>query len=125
MKRLAVLALILALAVGVYAQDTSSGLFKGLQVSYTAMSWIDLGTTYLAVSVNGGYTEKNPIARAYIRYPAATIALQLASDLAVHGLGGMVYRQSKPMGYAFVGALWIVRAYVLWHNFKQLKAGSR
>lgn len=99
-------------------------LFFSLKVNYSAMSWADFGMTTVGLN-RLNLAEANPIARGYVEKPGAAVAILLLSDLSVHIYGDWLYKKNKTAAYIFMGALTLVRAYVLYENVRAIQRCAR
>lgn len=115
MKKILILVLLLALTSSITASDS---LFKTFQLSYVAGNYLDWGLTRYSLSI--GFTEVGPIARLYMEEPALSFAIYTGVNILTYKLTSILYKQNKTLGWITIIALNCVKAFVLYHNMREI-----
>lgn len=117
---------VLAAPLRAELEAPKSSVMFSLKTSYTAISWGDFAMTTTALArYRDRISEANPIARAYIEKPGLAVACMLLSDIAVHLYGDWLYKKNKTAAYVVLGALVLVRAYVMYQNARTSQRFAR
>jgi hypothetical protein len=122
MRKLLIFLILLGL-FGLMVRGETNGdldLFKGLQINYQVMSWVDYGFTVVALD-RYEVREANPIARFYINSPEIAIPLKLGLNLAVYWTASSLYKSGKKFwAYSLIIFATIVQGFVLYNNTKDI-----
>ena len=119
---LAVLCFLVAffLAKEVFGEEVQKPLKTSLQVSFSAMDWADLTMSYIAVK--GGWAEeRNLIGGRLLPRPALAVTVSVLKQAAFWILTDAVYKQNKILGWIIIGASVAYKAYVMTHNFGEVR----
>jgi len=108
------------LAAPAPCQDRTPVLYRAAQYAFVICDGIDFGVSYAAI-MSGQYSEENKALAWIYKTPAVGVAMTLALDGLFIIASSAAYRHSKPLGWAVVGAMILVKSCVLYRNFKTLE----
>ena len=119
MKRFLIIIAILALIAPLCAQDTGVDGWRALKATYFTMHAVDLGLTYSGL--HSGLSEWNPAVKLYIERPGAGYAVGLGLTIAISHGADYVWRRNKALGWVVLGVLTVFKAWVVWHNWREIR----